>query len=94
MRGYPSLGLPSSNSHSQPGGMERIPSEFNNFPAQPSHQAWRANFEDENHTSSSRNQIRESDSEDEMLRAAIEASKQVETFDLCLQALMDIYTSY
>ncbi|KGN56549.1 plant UBX domain-containing protein 9 [Cucumis sativus] len=76
MRGYPSPGLPSSNSHSQPGGMERIPSEFNSFPAQPSHQAWRTNFEDENPTSSSRNQTRESDTEDEMLRAAIEASKQ------------------
>lgn len=76
MRRYPSIGLPSSSSHSQAGGRGPIPSEFNSFPAQPSHQAWRANFEDENHTPASRNQIRESDTEDEMLRAAIEASKQ------------------
>lgn len=79
MRGYPSSVLPSSSSHSQPGGMGPIPS---NFPVQPSHQAWRAHaFEDENHTSPSSNHRTESDTEDEMLKAAIEASKQVEGFD-------------
>ncbi|XP_038883756.1 plant UBX domain-containing protein 9 [Benincasa hispida] len=87
MRRYPSFGLPSSNSHSRPGGMGPIPSEFNSFPAQPSHQAWRANFLDENYNSSSRNQIRESDTEDEMLRAAIEASKQDSDLELLQRQL-------
>ncbi|XP_022939820.1 plant UBX domain-containing protein 9 isoform X1 [Cucurbita moschata] len=76
MRRYPSFGPPSSSSHPQPGGMGSVPSGFNSLLAQPSHQAWRGTFEGENHSSSFSNQKTERDTEDEMLRAAIEASKQ------------------
>ncbi|XP_022147325.1 plant UBX domain-containing protein 9 [Momordica charantia] len=87
MRRSRSMGPPSSISHSQPGGMGPVPLEFNSFAAQPSHQVRRTTFEDGNNTSSSSYQQIGSDTEDGMLRAAIEASKQDSDLELLQRQL-------